>query len=169
MALVTTGLTAVTVVSGAFVAGNDAGRAYNDWPYMNGKIVPWEDMSEDFNIFENTAVVQFDHRILAYATAAAVGATVHYSSGLKKQLAQLRVVTPQVSRGLTVMGGLVVAQVTLGIGTLAMYVPVGLAATHQLGSLALLTSGLYLSHSLRYIGTAAARKQVVKKVIEKSR
>ena len=29
-------LIGVTVFSGAFVAGNDAGRAYNDFPWMNG-------------------------------------------------------------------------------------------------------------------------------------
>lgn len=29
-------------MSGAFVAGNDAGHAYNDWPWMAGKLVPEE-------------------------------------------------------------------------------------------------------------------------------
>ena len=32
----------VTVLSGAFVAGNDAGRAYNDFPFMAGRLIPEE-------------------------------------------------------------------------------------------------------------------------------
>lgn len=39
-ALPLTGLIAVTAVSGAFVAGMDAGRAYNDFPWMNGRLLP---------------------------------------------------------------------------------------------------------------------------------
>jgi cytochrome c oxidase assembly protein subunit 15 len=164
LALLSTALTAVTVTSGAFVAGNDAGRAYNDWPYMNGEIVPWEDMIDPTidgpvyrNIFESTAMVQFDHRMLAYATASAVTATAVAGARLRASLAAANLsslLTPQVTRGLHVMCGVTVAQVTLGISTLMLYVPVHLAACHQLGSLALLTSGLFLTHSLRYLGTA---------------
>jgi len=179
LALLSTALTAVTVTSGAFVAGNDAGNAYNDWPYMNGQFVPWEDMIDPAidgpvyrNIFETTAMVQFNHRNLAYATSAAVAATVAYETTLKTTLAKANlssILTPQVTRGLYVMGGLAVTQVSLGISTLMLYVPVHLAATHQLGSLALLTSGLFLSHSVRYLGTAVAKaggKKVAEKAVE---
>lgn len=51
--------------------------------------------------------------------------------------------------GTNVMTGAGLAQVSLGISTLIYLVPVPLAAAHQAGSLALLTSGLYLVHSLR--------------------
>lgn len=37
-----TGVLGITVISGAFVAGNDAGRAYNDWPLMAGQWIPNE-------------------------------------------------------------------------------------------------------------------------------
>jgi cytochrome c oxidase assembly protein subunit 15 len=43
------------------------------------------------------------------------------------------------------MGG---TQVTLGISTLLMHVPVNLAAAHQAGSLTLLTICLYLRHAI---------------------
>ena len=60
-------LIAVTIISGAFVAGNDAGHAYNDFPFFAGQWIPeeiWDDrLSPSFrNAFENTALVQFDHR-----------------------------------------------------------------------------------------------------------
>ena len=32
--------TGITFLSGAFVAGNDAGRAYNDWPMYAGEWIP---------------------------------------------------------------------------------------------------------------------------------
>lgn len=171
--MATTALTFLTVASGAFVAGNSAGNAYNDWPYMNGELIPWFDMVHDDYIgdgaiyrklFENTAVVQFDHRILAYFTTFAVGATILSGKALNNTAAgALKLLTPQVRRATMVMGGLTIAQISLGISTLIMNVPVHLAATHQLGSLAVLTSGMYLTHSLRYlalikVGTNAAAK-----------
>jgi cytochrome c oxidase assembly protein subunit 15 len=46
---------------------------------------------------------------------------------------------------------------SLGIATLLNYVPIALAASHQLGSLVVLTCGVYTAHSLRYAaGTGAA-------------
>ena len=38
---------AATAASGAFVAGNDAGHAFNDWPLFAGRIVPegiWQEV-----------------------------------------------------------------------------------------------------------------------------
>ena len=76
-ALATGAFVAATAASGAFVAGNDAGRAYNDWPWFAGRLLPedlWLPALGMRNIFENTATVQFDHRTLAYATLASVAA-----------------------------------------------------------------------------------------------
>lgn len=55
-------LIAVTAVSGAFVAGLDAGHAYNTFPLMDGQLVPlqyWSEFSQTIfqNTFENTAAV----------------------------------------------------------------------------------------------------------------
>ncbi len=69
------GLTFVQILSGALVAGHDAGRGYTDWPLMNGAIIPPEatEMSPLWrNIFENPALVQFDHRIIGYVLFAAI-------------------------------------------------------------------------------------------------
>jgi cytochrome c oxidase assembly protein subunit 15 len=54
---------------GGFVAGLDAGMAYNTWPLMDGKIIPDGLMVMDpawRNLFENALTVQFQHRMAAY-------------------------------------------------------------------------------------------------------
>lgn len=63
-AIALSSLVGVTAVSGAFVAGMDAGHAYNTWPQMNGQWFPDEYFAlPGFrNFFENTAAVQFNHR-----------------------------------------------------------------------------------------------------------
>jgi cytochrome c oxidase assembly protein subunit 15 len=43
---------------------------------------------------------------------------------------------------------LLLVQITLGISTLVLYVPVAIAAAHQIGAVALLTATLFVSHSL---------------------
>lgn len=65
----------ITAVSGAFVAGLDAGLVYNEFPTMGGRIVPPTDELMDpryaksgddlwwRNIFENPVTAQFDHRL----------------------------------------------------------------------------------------------------------
>jgi len=64
------------VYAGAFVAGLDAGHAYNTFPTMNGRWVPDEYWAVPGwrNAFESTAAVQLHHRALALSTLAAVAA-----------------------------------------------------------------------------------------------
>ncbi len=59
------------------MAGLDAGHAYNEFPLMGGQLVPAEYWALDGwrNFFENTAAVQFDHRLLATTTLVSVAAT----------------------------------------------------------------------------------------------
>jgi cytochrome c oxidase assembly protein subunit 15 len=148
-------LAGLTTFSGAFVAGNDAGRAYNDWPFFAGQLVPegiWEDHLGIRNFFENTATVQFDHRSLAYATLASVGV-------LHAKMARVggKAVVPRpVFRGAVMLGAAVAAQATLGIVTLMLYVPIALGAAHQAGALAVWTSALWTLHSVQ----SACRKVV---------
>ena len=140
-----TGVTAITIVSGALVAGNDAGRAYNTYPKMNDEWIPHDIVALSpwtQNLTENTATVQFNHRVLGTATA--IGALTLAAVG-KGSL-----VTPQARNGLLAVGLAATAQMTLGIVTLLNYVPISLAAAHQLGAAVVMTSGLYLCHSLRY-------------------
>lgn len=70
-------LVGLTAVSGAFVAGNDAGHAFNTFPKMGDTWIP-ENILEMKplirNFFENTSTVQLNHRILATATLISVSA-----------------------------------------------------------------------------------------------
>ena len=147
-AVAVTGLTFVTVVSGALVAGNDAGRAYNTFPTMNGQWIPlelYELQPWTRSLTEHTATVQWNHRVLATTTAV---------TGLSLVAVGLRrpsLLTPQIRQGLWALGVTVTGQFALGVVTLLNYVPIGLGVAHQLGSVAVFTSGVYLAHSFRYV------------------
>lgn len=145
----------VTVLSGGLVAGLDAGLIYNEFPFMGEGIVPpknelWSDKyvkptdnGKWRNFLENPTTVQFDHRTLAETTATLTTALWLYSRRLP--------LPKNVKMAVNTMMGAVVVQVTLGISTLIYMVPIQLAAAHQAGALALLTSNFWLIHALRRV------------------
>jgi cytochrome c oxidase assembly protein subunit 15 len=66
-----------TIISGAFVAGIDAGMAYNTFPKMDEQWIPDDLFAIEpkyKNFFENVPLVQLDHRVLALSTLAGFGA-----------------------------------------------------------------------------------------------
>eukprot|EP00873_Tetraselmis_striata_P022529 jgi/Tetstr1/442793/TSEL_030877.t1 len=138
-------LIGVTALSGAFVAGNDAGRAYNTFPTMNGQWVPEEYFEAPHgwlrSCFENTAAVQLHHRVLALTTASSVLALWMHGSRLP--------LPPATKTALHLLLAGTALQVTLGVSTLLTYVPVSLGSAHQAGALGLFTVVLGLMHSLR--------------------
>ncbi|MDJ0812640.1 MAG: COX15/CtaA family protein [Woeseiaceae bacterium] len=144
-AVAVTVLVSITVLSGGFVAGLDAGRIYNMFPLMGEGLVPPGLMALEpawRNPFYNLTTVQFDHRVLAITTLIlAVVAWFRLGPDLPARARLPR-------HGLLVA---VLAQVTLGIMTLLYVVPTTLAAAHQAVALVLLTIALYLAHSLRKI------------------
>ncbi|XP_036591589.1 cytochrome c oxidase assembly protein COX15 homolog [Trichosurus vulpecula] len=142
----TAGLVFLTALSGAFVAGLDAGLVYNSFPKMGERWIP-EDLFTFSpvlrNVFENPTMVQFDHRILGITTVTAITGLYF----LSRRIPLPRRAKMAVATLLTVA----YAQVGLGISTLLMYVPTPLAAVHQSGSLALLSVALWLMNELRRI------------------
>lgn len=137
-------LVGITAVSGAFVAGNDAGHAYNTFPKMGDTWIPegLMDMKPFFrNFFENTATVQLDHRILATSTLFSIVGMWAVTRKLP--------VDPRVRTLLNATFGMAALQVTLGISTLLMYVPVSLGTAHQAGALTLFSIVLSLVHGVR--------------------
>ncbi|CAK8688771.1 unnamed protein product [Clavelina lepadiformis] len=143
----TKGLVFITALSGAFVAGLDAGLTYNSYPKMADRWIPSDILTHSpkwKNFFENPTTVQFDHRLLGHATLA----LVTYTWWLTRKTPGLH------SRALLAsnfMMGMGVIQVLLGITTLLTYVPTPTAAMHQSGSLTLLSFAVWLSHELRRI------------------
>ncbi|KAF8592479.1 COX15-CtaA-domain-containing protein [Ramaria rubella] len=158
-AWVLVGLVFLTALSGAFVAGLDAGLLYNEFPMMGGRLAPPKEelFSPAYakradgadlwwrNMLENPTTVQFDHRLLATTTY--FGTTVLFLSSMRPSL---RAALPPITRKL-IAGAFAAAnvQVLLGISTLLYLVPVPLAAAHQAGSVALLTFMIALVTSLR--------------------
>jgi len=164
--LALSGLTFLTVASGGLVAGNDAGRAYNSFPKMGDDWIPPEFMELNpwhRNFIENSATVQFNHRILGMATAVTALSLAAIGLSPSRALA----LTPQARKGLYAVGIAATAQASLGIVTLLSYVPISLAAAHQLGSIVVFTSSLYLGHALRYARPAITRSAAVRQAAAK--
>jgi heme a synthase len=166
--IVLSGLTGITIVSGALVAGNDAGRAYNTFPKMNDEWIPSELMDLQpwyHNLWENTATVQFNHRLLGTTTAVTALSLASIGLWWSPPSRALLLLTPQTRWGLYAIGAASVGQVTLGVTTLLNYVPLGLAAAHQMGSIVVLTSSLCLAHSLRYARPAVLRAAAASRTV----
>jgi cytochrome c oxidase assembly protein subunit 15 len=128
-------LTIVTLLSGGFVAGLDAGRVYNTFPLMGGRLVPpgyllpglgWR------NPFENPAAAQFHHRLLALTTLAVV--LIAAAMGRKPGVAG------DLRRATTAAALAALLQVGLGITTLLLKVPIVVAVLHQVTALVVVTA-----------------------------
>jgi cytochrome c oxidase assembly protein subunit 15 len=144
LALACCTLVALTILAGGFVAGTHAGYAYNNFPLMDGQVVPdgYAQLTPfPRNLTENIAAVQFDHRLLATLAALATACTVIVGFAAR---VPLEVLLPLAALGLTT-----VVQYGLGVATLLLVVPTGLATAHQANAVLVLTAALVLLHTLR--------------------
>ena len=140
-------LVAVTIVAGGFMAGIHAGFIDNTFPLIDGRLFPAGYAAlHPFprNLVETIPAVQFDHRLLATLTAltaaaaTAVGLGADLPGGIRLRLAAL--------------GAAVVLQYALGIATLLLVVPIGLATLHQVVAVLALTAALVALHALSGVG-----------------
>ena len=132
------------ILSGGLVAGLDAGFAYNTFPLMDGYFFPpglYNLSPAWLSMFEDITTVQFNHRIFAYCLIIII-ATFCF-------VALAKGVDAQQKLGVVILLGALVLQVSLGIATLLLVVPVPLAAAHQGGAILILTSALYVAYSFR--------------------
>ncbi len=144
LALALTGLIAVTVMAGGFVAGLRAGFAYNTFPLMNGHFIPeGYAMLRPFylNFFGNIAAVQFDHRLLAETTVSCVAVLWWYARRFD--------LSKRASLAFNLLLTAVLIQFLLGVSTLLLVVPVWLGVTHQAGAMLLFTATLFTNYTLR--------------------
>jgi heme a synthase len=124
---------------GAYVAGLDAGYAFNTWPRMGAD---WYPAGAEWlrpalrNFADNPITVQFVHRWLAFLVAA-----VALWLGLRAWARGLR------AEG-AALAGAVVAQLTLGILTLLSGVRIEIAVAHQAMAVLLLAATLTAAHRL---------------------
>ncbi|MBP01750.1 MAG: heme A synthase [Rhodospirillaceae bacterium] len=122
----------VVMISGAFVAGLDAGKIYNTFPLMDGQIVPAGiyDMSPWYlNWFENVMTTQFNHRFLALTLTLII--IIGWWHIINANY------TPEIKKLAFFLVLCIVLQALIGVATLLLIVPKWLALGHQ-------TSGLIL-------------------------
>ncbi len=123
------GLLFVQLAYGALMAGLNAGLASNEWPLMNGRLVPSESFSGMAALINDPFVVHFIHRWWAFVAFA----------GLMVLARAAR--RAGVRRASIAIHSAVGTQILLGIATVMADVPIWLAALHQLvGALLLMTA-----------------------------
>jgi cytochrome c oxidase assembly protein subunit 15 len=129
-------LTFVQIYFGALVAGLRAGKIYNTWPDIDGGLIPsaarlffeapwWR------NLFDNTLMVQFEHRMTAYLLF--LLAVLHAFDAIRSRAGSVAV------NGALWLAAAIALQATLGILTLLNQVPMDLALAHQAVAVAVLT------------------------------
>ena len=131
-------LLAVQIVLGAFTAGLDAGYAFASWPLMGEAWFPAETpmLAPAWrNVVDNPIVVQFAHRWLAFAAAAA----------LLWLAWQARRTAPGAALA---VAGIVALQIALGIATLLTGVAIGVAVAHQANAALLVIAAVAAAHAL---------------------
>ena len=146
----------VTALSGGFVAGTRAGLAYNTFPTMAGQWIPDGLLAYEpgwRNFFENVTTIQFNHRVLATLVLGVI-LVFWWTSRHVSEPPRLRI-------GIHLLLLVACLQVALGISTLLLVVPTGLAVTHQGGALLLLTASLFVLHQMQVPDRTRAELQTV--------
>ena len=138
-------LSFITMFSGALVAGSEAGKVHNNWPfYTNNYVFPDDAFNlEPFykNFIQNRSTIQFVHRSLAYLTFFTVLDLVNYMNSVKTILPFML--------NTHLIFFFANLQILLGITTLINGARPSDALHHQLNGLVMLTSVLYGLHTFR--------------------
>ena len=124
------------VILGAFLAGLNGGLLYNSWPDMNGSFLPNDINTYDLiktDLFNNASVVQFYHRICAYILIILLIILNYYFFKKKIRI-----------KPILILNVAIILQIILGIITLLTGVKIYYASLHQLGSVFVLTSFLFI-------------------------
>ncbi len=126
------------IILGAFVSGMDAGKIYNTWPLMGLNYYPDDNTIKNLiniNSFNEPSIVQFLHRNLAYVIL------LFYLFILIKiyrnKYSALYFI-------INLIGFFLLIQIFLGILTLISGVKIVYASLHQISSIFLVSSSLYL-------------------------
>jgi len=125
----------LTIISGSFVAGTDAGKSFNTFPLMNGKFIPeGYIIYENFiiNFFENTIAIQFNHRWLAVFSFFYI--VIIFLIALQKKLTRLE------NFFCYAVIFFVTFQIIIGILTLINNSPILYASIHQANAILLYCS-----------------------------
>lgn len=160
---------ALQLILGGIMSGARTAIVYPEWPLMKGEFVPsviqdakmWtvENMVEYEQSFFQPALIQFLHRMTAYALIIIVLAYLYQ--------AFTKVKSPLLVKTNTLLIILLITQIILGIATVmssAGQVPVGLGVAHQFGAIALAGVVVYLNYLFRPGKMLIAVDKTVEKV-----
>jgi cytochrome c oxidase assembly protein subunit 15 len=142
-----TSVVVVTALAGTLVAGLDAGKVYNEFPLMGGRLVPAGYFAHDpwwASPGSNVIAVQFNHRLFAFATLV-------MGIWLAFRLRRPSLPAPIRRFGLPI-GGVTAIQFGLGVATLLTSVRIPLAVLHQAAAVVLFALAIVLLHWLRPAG-----------------
>ena len=129
----------IQIIYGAFTSGLDAGQIYQTWPLMNSYFLPEEVSFMSFfstEAFYDRAHIQLIHRLNAYLIFLIF--VVIYISNYKN-----------LTTYLNLPFFLLIFQIILGIGTLITGLNIYMAALHQLTSIFLLMSFIFVIYRLK--------------------
>ena len=126
------------IVIGALVSGMDAGQIYNTWPLMGSSYFP-DDNSVlnllNISVFNDPSLVQFLHRNLAYFIIFFY--LIIFITIYKNKLSFF-------FKLINIVGLLLFLQIILGILTLLFVTHIAVASMHQINSIFLVSSSIYL-------------------------
>jgi cytochrome c oxidase assembly protein subunit 15 len=129
------------IAIGAFVSGLDAAKIYQTWPLMNGHFAPEDVFIKEFSnskSYSSPSHVQFLHRIIAYSIILIFSFIFYF----------LRINKIVNSKYLFIVLSAIIFQVLLGILVLISGYKIYIACLHQLGSIFLLFSIIYLFYQV---------------------
>jgi len=123
---------------GAFVSGMDAGKIYNSWPLMGTSYFPDDSSIVNFfslNAFNDPSLVQFMHRNLAYLIFIfyLLILFVVYKNNASNFFKVIKII-----------GFILIIQIVLGILTLLSGAQMLFSSMHQISSIFLVSSSVYL-------------------------
>ena len=128
----------IQICIGAFVSGMDAGKIYNSWPLMGNDYFPNDSNFIDLfklSVFSEPSLVQFIHRNLAYLIG------IFYLLIICKIY---RNNMYELYKPIKLLGFFILLQIILGIFTILYGAQIYIASMHQLSSIFLVSSSVYL-------------------------
>ncbi len=126
------------IIFGAFVSGMDAGKIYNTWPLMGSNYFPDDTIVSNLfylSSLNEPSLVQFIHRNLAYIIL------IFYFLIMVK-IYKKRLVS--YFKIIGIVGALLFLQILLGILTLLSGAQIIISSLHQISSIFLISSSIYL-------------------------
>ena len=124
------------IILGVLLAGLNGGLIYNTWPDMNGFFSPNDTILNDYfslSVLNNPSIIQFLHRITAYLLVLLIILLNIFYYKLNLDL-----------KSILFFDLAIVIQIFLGIITLLSGVEIKYASLHQIGSILVLSSYLYI-------------------------